>query len=81
MAQPVLDCPGVVAGVRQREAAACRSMLSMYREMEASTLPNAFNQAINGVRGEWSAAFGSEYKARVRELSAMVSQGSDFVTA
>jgi len=38
----------------------------MQREIEASTLPNAFNQAIDSVRRERAAALGRKHTGEVR---------------
>jgi hypothetical protein len=48
MAEPILDCPGVVAGVRQRVSTAVPQHVGMDQEVEAGALANAFYQAING---------------------------------
>ena len=70
MAEPILNGPRVVSGVRQCVAAAMAQRVRVHREIEASTLPNAFNQAIDSVGRERAAALGCEYKAAVRELPA-----------
>ena len=81
MAEPILDGPRVVSGVRQGVAAAVAEHVGMHREIEASALANAFYQAIDGVRRERAAALGRKHKAAVRELPAKLAQGPDFVAA
>jgi hypothetical protein len=56
MTKPILDCPGVVAGVRQRVAAAVAKHMRMDQEVEAGALADALDQAINCVRRERPAA-------------------------
>jgi hypothetical protein len=58
MAQPVLDCPGVVAGVRQRVSASVAEHVRMHQEIEAGALADALDQAVDGIRGERATAFG-----------------------
>ena len=63
MAKPILDRPRIVPCIGQGVAAAVTEHVAMHREIEASTLANAFDVPINRVRREWSAAFGREHKA------------------
>jgi hypothetical protein len=70
MAQPVLDCSGVMAGVGQCVSASMAEHVAVDLEIEPSALRKPFDMAINGVRGEWSAALGREYESRVGKLPA-----------
>jgi hypothetical protein len=58
MAEPVLDGPGIVPGVRQCVAAAMAEHVGVDREGEARALPNAFNQAIDRVTSDDGGDFG-----------------------
>jgi hypothetical protein len=68
MAEPILDRPGIVAGVCQRIAAPVAQHVRMHQEVEAGALPDALDQPVRGIRREWSAALGREDEAAVREL-------------
>ena len=68
MAEPVLDSPGVVSGVRQCVAAAMAQHVGMQREIEASALAKTRRMPIHRSRmlwmgGEFSScqAFGRKY--------------------
>ena len=65
MAEPVLNSTRLVASIRQRIAAGVAQHVGVYRKAEASALADALNQAINRVRGEWSAALGGEHECAV----------------
>jgi hypothetical protein len=62
-------------------ASASPHHVSMNLEIEAGALPNAFDQAIDGVRCERATALGRKDKAAVRELSPNFAQSPDFVAA
>jgi hypothetical protein len=49
-------------------------------EGHSGTLTDALNQAIDGVRGERSAALSGEDEARIRELVPQLAQRPQFVT-
>jgi hypothetical protein len=74
MAQPVLDCPGFVSRIGQREAASVPQHVSMYREIEAGALRNPFDVPVNRVWCEWSTPLSGEYKGRFRKLATKPSQ-------
>jgi hypothetical protein len=65
MAEPILDCPGVVAGVRQRVSAAVPQHVGMDQEVEAGALPNALDQAVDRIGRKWSVLLGLKHEARV----------------
>ena len=70
MTQPILDCPSVVSGIRQRIAAAVAQHVSVNLILKPRALTDALYKPIASVRGKRSATFGRKYKARVRELPA-----------
>jgi hypothetical protein len=67
MAKPILNCPCVVAGIRQCIAAVVPQHVDMRREIETGALANTFNQPNNRVRRERSATLSGEDERRVRE--------------
>ena len=56
MAKPILDGPSIVSSVRQCVSAGMAQHVSMNLEIETRAFANAFNEAINGVRGKVSTA-------------------------
>src|SRR5215475_8895744 len=74
MTEPILNGPGVVAGVRQCVAAAVAQHVGVHREIEAGAFAKALYLPIDGVRGERSAAFSGEDKAALRELPPQFTQ-------
>jgi hypothetical protein len=78
MAEPILDCPGVVAGVRQRVSAAVPQHVGMDQEVEAGALPNALDQAVDRIGRKWSVLLGLKHEAGVGKFPPQLSQCSDF---
>jgi hypothetical protein len=69
VAEPVLNSPRVVAGVRQSVAAAVAEHVGMCIEREASALANALDEAINGIGRERAAPLAGDDKAAVQLLA------------
>ena len=60
MTQPILDCPRIVSGIRQRVAAGVAQHVSVNPKLKAGALTDALYKPIDSVRGKRSAAFGRE---------------------
>ena len=56
MAQPVLNCPCIMPRIGQRVAAGVPQHVDVNLEWKAGALADALDQAIDGIRGERSAA-------------------------
>jgi hypothetical protein len=52
VSKPILDCPGIVAGVGQGVAAAMPQHVAVNREMKAGALADALDQPIGGIGRE-----------------------------
>ena len=81
MAQPVLNCPRVVASVRQCVAASMPEHVGVNLEVEAGALTNALDQAINCIGRERAVPLRREDEAAVGELPAKLAQCADLVAA
>ena len=79
MTKPILDCPGVVAGVRQRVSAAVPQHVGMDQEVEAGALPNALDQAVDRIGRKWSVLLGLKHEARVGKFPPQLSQCSELI--
>src|SRR5205814_8162733 len=55
MAEPVLNSPRVVAGIREGIAASVPERMDVNFEREAGRLPDAFDHPVDGIGGEWRA--------------------------
>jgi hypothetical protein len=67
MAEPILDRPRIVAGVRQGEAAGVSQHVGMDPERQLGALADGFHEAINGVSRKWTGANSKPFRDRERE--------------
>jgi hypothetical protein len=79
--EPILNAPGVVAGIGQRIAAGVAQHVRVHRKGEASAGADALDQAINRTGGERTTALGGEDKSRIGRLPAQLAQRSHLVAA
>jgi len=66
MAEPILDGPRIVAGVRQRVAAGVAEHVDVDGEVKAGALTDALYKPIDGVGGERRSPLGLENIAASR---------------
>ena len=79
MAEPVLNSPRVVAGIREGIAASVPEHMDVNFEREAGTLPDAFDHPVDGIGGEWRAPLRLEHVAAAG-LALQLAQRAQFVT-
>jgi len=64
--EPILNQPGVMAGVGQRVATGMAQHVGVDLEGEAGALVDTLHKAVDGVRSEWAAAFRLEDEDTLR---------------
>ena len=80
MAKPCLECPRIVAGVRQSKAAGVPEHVRVNRKRHPGALAEACDQCVEALGRHRAAALGSEH-LRARWLFALQpAQGTDLVT-
>jgi hypothetical protein len=68
MAKPILQCPGIVAGIGQCIAACMAQHVAVDREGEASALADALYKMIDSVRRKGPAPLGRKHKTTIGKL-------------
>jgi hypothetical protein len=80
MAEPVLDQPGVVAGIGHGIAAGVAQHVRMDPKRQLGARPNGFHEAINGVSRKWTAALGLKDESTSR-IALQLAQHAQFIAA
>ena len=80
MAEPILNCSRVMAGIGQGVAAGVAQHVDVNFEREACALANALDQSIGGIRCERAVTLGGKDVTRVRKLPLELAQCPDFVS-
>jgi hypothetical protein len=80
MAEPRLESPRIVPGVRQGEAARVPQHVRMDWKRHASALAEAHHQCVDTLRRHRATALGSKHMRTRRVFALQAAQGADLVT-